>query len=88
MEFSFFFLCYAFIVIVIIISMDLMCRNDCICVMPVIKPWNPNSKVPSVYLGYVRNPCKCLSSLIPSKVVVQGSAPSLSILNFLGKKKI
>ena len=38
MEFSFFFLCYAFIVIVIIIGMDLMCRNDCICVMPVIKP--------------------------------------------------
>ena len=59
MEFPFFFLRYAFIVIVIIISMDLMCKNDCICAMLVIKPWNPNFEVSSVYLGYVRNPRKC-----------------------------
>ena len=57
MEFPFFFLCYTFIVIVIIISIDLMCKNDCIYAMLAIKPWNPNSEVPSVYLGYVCNPC-------------------------------
>ena len=38
MEFSFFFLCYAFIIIVIIIRMDLMCKNDCICAMLAIEP--------------------------------------------------
>ena len=38
MEFPFFFLSYAFIVIVVIISMDLMCKNDCICAMLAIKP--------------------------------------------------
>ena len=72
MEFPFFFLSYAFIVIVVIISMDLMCKNDCICAMLAIEPWNPNSEVPSVYLGYVCNPCKIkpLISLISSKVLV------------------
>ena len=34
----FFFLHYMFVVIVITISMDAMCRNDYICVMLVIKP--------------------------------------------------
>ena len=38
-EFSlYFFLHYMFIVVVITISMDAMCRNDYICVMFVIKP--------------------------------------------------
>ena len=83
MKFPFFFLHYLFIVIVIIINMDLMCKNDYMCAMLVIKPWNPNSEVPIVYLGYVRNLHKCLISLISSKVVVRGSAPTLLILNFL-----
>ena len=34
----FFFLHYVFIVIVIIINMDPMCKNDYICAMLVIKP--------------------------------------------------
>ena len=38
MKFPFFFLHYVFIVIVIIISMDLMCKNDYMCAMFVIKP--------------------------------------------------
>ena len=38
MKFPFFFLHYVFIVIVIIISMGLMCKNDYICAMLVIKP--------------------------------------------------
>ena len=85
MEFPFFFLCYAFIIIVIIISMDLMCKNDCICAMLAIEPWNPNSEVPSMYLGYVCNPCKIkpLISLISSKVLVWGSTPTSLILILL-----
>ena len=38
MKFPFFFLHYVFIVIVIIINMDLMCKNDYMCAMLVIKP--------------------------------------------------
>ena len=38
MKFPFFFLCYMFIVIVIIISMDPMCKNDYICAMFLSKP--------------------------------------------------
>ena len=34
----FFFLHYMFIVVVITISMDVMCRNYYICVMLVVKP--------------------------------------------------
>ena len=43
--------------------------------MLVIKPWNPNSEVPSVYLGYVRNlpKIKTLILLISLKVVVRES---------------
>ena len=37
-EVSLFFLHYMFIVVVITISMDAMCRNDYICAMLVIKP--------------------------------------------------
>ena len=74
-----------FIFVVITISMDAMCRNDHISVMLVIKPQNPNSEVPSVYLGYVRNSPKIkpLISLISSKVVVRGSTLTLLILNLL-----
>ena len=91
MKFPFFFLHYVFIVIVIIISMDLMFyglvipmgKNDYIHAMLVIRPWKPDSEVPSVYLGYIHNLYKCLILLISSKVVVRGSAPTLLILNFL-----
>ena len=85
MKFPFFFFHYVFIVIVVIISMDPMCENDYICAMLVIKPWNPNFEVPSVYLGYVRNSPKIkpLILLISLKVVVRGSTSTLLILNLL-----
>ena len=81
MKFPFFFLHYVLIVFVIIISMDLMSyglvilmgKNDYIHAMLVIRPWNPNSEVPSVYLGYIHNLYECLILLISSKVVIQGS---------------
>ena len=85
------FLHYVFIVIIIIISVNLMShglvilmgKNDYIHAMLVIRPLNSNSKVSSVYLGYIRNSYKCLILLISSKVVVRGSAPALLIFNFL-----
>ena len=39
----------------IVVVINAMYGNDYICAMLMIKPWNPNSKVSSVYLGYVRN---------------------------------
>ena len=41
MKFPSFFLCYMFIVIVIVISMDLMCKNDYMCAMLLSKPSKP-----------------------------------------------
>ena len=38
MKFTSLFLCYMFIVIVIVISMDLMCKNDYMCAMLLSKP--------------------------------------------------
>ena len=72
------FLHYVFIVIIIIISVNLMShglvilmgKNDYIHAMLVIRPLNPNSEVPSVYLGYICNSHKCLISLISSMVMV------------------
>ena len=83
MKFLFFFSHYTIFVIVITVSMNPMCESDNIRVMLVIKPWNPNFKVPSARLGYVRNLRKFLILLISSKAVVRGSTPTLLILNFV-----
>ena len=85
------FLHYVFIVIIIIINVNLvshrlvilMGKNDYVHAIFEIRPLNSNFEVPSVYLGHIRNLHKCLISLISSKVMVRGSAPTLLILNFL-----
>ena len=67
--------------------MNPICESDNMCAMLVIKPWNPNSKVSSAHLGYVRNLRKFLTLLISFKAVARGSNPTLLILNFLGISK-
>ena len=85
------FLHYVFIVIIIIISVNLasyglvipMGKNDHVCAIFEIRTLNSNSEVSTVYLGHLRNLHKGLISLISSKVVVRGPAPTLLVLNFL-----
>ena len=80
-----------FIVIIIIISVNFashglvipMGKNDYVNAIFEIRPLNSNFNIPSVYLGHLCNLHKCLISLISSKIVVRGPAPTLLILNFL-----